>query len=96
MGGMNEARLSEFGEAWNAHDLETRPAGARHQLSDYINAATRAGLGIDHMSEHVVDEALVARSPRARKHLGWPLLLVMRLRVLGRVQDQPECKEAEP
>lgn len=60
---------------------ETRPAGARHQLSDYVNAATRAGLCIDHMSEHVVDEALVARSPRARKHLGWPLLLLMRLRV---------------
>jgi ubiquinone/menaquinone biosynthesis C-methylase UbiE len=59
---------------------KTRPAGARHQLSDYVIAATRAGLHIDHMSEHVVDEELAARSPRAQKYLGYPLLLVMRLR----------------
>jgi ubiquinone/menaquinone biosynthesis C-methylase UbiE len=58
----------------------TRPAGARHQLSDYVIAATRAGLHIDHMSEHLVDEELAARSPRAQKYLGWPLLLLMRLR----------------
>jgi len=57
-----------------------RPAAARHQLSDYVLAATRAGLSIDHMSEHVVDEELAARSPRARKYLGWPLLLLLRLR----------------
>jgi ubiquinone/menaquinone biosynthesis C-methylase UbiE len=60
---------------------KTRVGGARHQLSDYVTAATRAGLGIDHMSEHLVDDELAARSPRARKHLGWPLLLLMRLGV---------------
>jgi ubiquinone/menaquinone biosynthesis C-methylase UbiE len=59
---------------------KTWPAGARHQLSDYVIAAARAGLHIDHMSEHVVDEELAARSPRAQKYLGWPLLLLMRLR----------------
>jgi 2-polyprenyl-3-methyl-5-hydroxy-6-metoxy-1,4-benzoquinol methylase len=59
---------------------KTRPASARHQVSDYVMAATRAGLDIEHMSEHVVDEALVARSPRARPYAGWPLLLLMRLR----------------
>jgi len=59
---------------------KTRPAGARHQLSDYVIAATRMGLHIDHMSEHVVDEELAARSPRAQKYLGWPILLLMRLR----------------
>ena len=59
---------------------KTRPVGARHQLSDYVIAATRAGLHIDHMSEHVVDKELAARSPRAQKYLGWPLLLLMRLR----------------
>ena len=58
----------------------SRPAGARHQLSDYVIAAMRAGLHIDHMSEHVVDDELAARSPRAQKYLGWPLLLLMRLR----------------
>jgi ubiquinone/menaquinone biosynthesis C-methylase UbiE len=59
---------------------KTRPAGARHQLSDYVIAATGAGLHIDHMSEHVVDAELAARSARAQKYLGWPLLLLMRLR----------------
>jgi ubiquinone/menaquinone biosynthesis C-methylase UbiE len=59
---------------------KTRPAGVKHQLSDYVMAATRAGLRIEHMSEHVVDEALAVRSPRARKYVGWPLLLLMRLR----------------
>jgi len=63
---------------------ETRLAGARHQLSDYVTAATRAGLHIDHISEHVVDEELAARSPRAKKYLGWPLLLLLRLRVTDR------------
>jgi hypothetical protein len=52
-----------------------RHALAIHQLSDYVIAATRAGFHIDHMSEHVVDEELAARSPRAQKYLGWPLLL---------------------
>jgi hypothetical protein len=57
-----------------------RHALAIHQLSDYVIAATRAGFHIDHMSEHVVDEELAARSPRAQKYLGWPLLLLLRLR----------------
>jgi hypothetical protein len=43
-------------------------------------AATLAGLGIEHMSEHVVDEAFARQSPRARKYVGWPLLLLMGLR----------------
>lgn len=32
------------------------------------------------MSEHVVDDGLAARSPREQKYLGWPLLLLLRLR----------------
>jgi hypothetical protein len=32
------------------------------------------------MSEHAVDADLVARSPRATKYLGWPMLLLLRLR----------------
>jgi malonyl-CoA O-methyltransferase len=59
---------------------KTRPASVTHQLSDYVMAATRAGLSIEQMSEHVVDEALAARSPRARQYVGWPMLFLMRLR----------------
>jgi ubiquinone/menaquinone biosynthesis C-methylase UbiE len=59
---------------------DTRPASAPNQISSYLMAAVRAGLGLDHLSEHIIDEVLAARSPRAHKHLGWPLLLLMRLR----------------
>lgn len=50
-----------------------------NQISDYVMAATDAGLRMTHMSEHFVDESLVARSARAEQHLGWPLLLMMGL-----------------
>ncbi|MFZ2960011.1 MAG: class I SAM-dependent methyltransferase [Candidatus Ozemobacteraceae bacterium] len=56
------------------------PASVPNQITDYLMAAHRAGLSIDHLSEHLVTESLVARSPRAQKYLGWPLLLLMRFR----------------
>ena len=59
---------------------EVRPHSHRQQLSDYVMAAIRAGLRIDHMSEHAPDEKFARRFPRAAKHVGWPLLVVMRLR----------------
>jgi ubiquinone/menaquinone biosynthesis C-methylase UbiE len=58
---------------------ETRPASCPNQISDYVTAVVRAGLHIDHISEHAVDAKLAAGSERARKHLGWPMLLLMRL-----------------
>ena len=63
-----------------ASGRKLRPASAMHQLSDYVMAASRSGLRIDHMSEHIVDAALAKRAPRVSKHLGWPLLLVLQLR----------------
>jgi ubiquinone/menaquinone biosynthesis C-methylase UbiE len=58
---------------------KVRPESHDNQISDYVMAAVRAGLRPRHMSEHVVDEALAARSPRAVRHRGWPLLLLMDL-----------------
>jgi malonyl-CoA O-methyltransferase len=58
---------------------ETRPHSHRHSIADYVLAATRAGLRFEALGEHPVDEELVACSPRARRYLGWPLLLTMRL-----------------
>ncbi len=55
------------------------PAGHAHQMSDYLMAAVRAGLKLEHISEHAADAALAARSPRAAKYLGWPMLLLMKL-----------------
>lgn len=53
---------------------------ATHQTSDYVMNALRAGLVIDHMSEHAVGEELAARSARAKRYLGWPMLLMLRLK----------------
>jgi malonyl-CoA O-methyltransferase len=59
--------------------LEVRPASFSHQISDYVMAAMNAGLQLVELSEHSVDNTLVTQSHRAEKHLGWPLLLVMKL-----------------
>ena len=56
------------------------PAGHAHELSDYVMAAIRSDLRLEQVSEHRVDDALVARSARAAKYLGWPMLLLMKLR----------------
>jgi len=58
----------------------TYPESVPNQVSDYVMAAVQAGLTIEHISEHLVDEELIAKSERARRYLGWPLLLLMKLR----------------
>lgn len=51
--------------------------GEAHTVSDYVMAATRAGLSIAHASEHVMTEALAATSRSAKKWVGLPLLFVL-------------------
>ena len=51
-----------------------------NQISDYVMGAVRAGLAIEHLSEHAADEALVRATERAGKHLGWLMLMMMRLK----------------
>ncbi len=58
---------------------KTYPESAPNQISHYVLAATRANLKIDHMSEHAIDDTVIARSPRAEKYKDWPILLMMRL-----------------
>jgi malonyl-CoA O-methyltransferase len=58
---------------------ETRPASAANQISDYVMAALSADLRIDHLSEHIADQDLALRCPRAEKYIGWPMLLMMRV-----------------
>lgn len=59
---------------------KTNPQSHRQQISDYVMAATRAGLRFTHMSEHHVDAELMERSVSAQRYAGWPMLLVMGLR----------------
>jgi malonyl-CoA O-methyltransferase len=68
---------------------ETRPQSYPHQIADFIMAATQAGLRLDHLSEHSIDQALADVSPRAAKYLGWPLLLLMRFRFGVQVSMHP-------
>jgi ubiquinone/menaquinone biosynthesis C-methylase UbiE len=58
---------------------EIRPKSYPHQMSDYVMAATRAGFAFEHLTEHAVDEELANHHERARKYVGWPMLLLMRL-----------------
>lgn len=63
-----------------ATSRDVRPESAGNQISDFVMAAVRAGLEIEDLLERAVDEELAAASPRAVKHLGWPLLFLMVLR----------------
>jgi ubiquinone/menaquinone biosynthesis C-methylase UbiE len=56
------------------------PQSVANQISDYVMGAVAAGLSITHVSEHVVREEHAARSPRAEKYVGWPILLMMTLK----------------
>jgi ubiquinone/menaquinone biosynthesis C-methylase UbiE len=58
---------------------EIRPQSSVHQISDYVMAALRSGLRLEEVSEHVVDASLVEQTARAERHVGWPLLLMMKL-----------------
>lgn len=53
-------------------------ASLPHRISDYVSAALRAGLAIEHLGEHSADASLAARHPRAEKYVGWPMLFLMK------------------
>jgi len=58
---------------------EVRVAAFEHTYADYITAALNAGFDVSEIVERSVDEALVKKTLRAEKYLGWPLLLAMRM-----------------
>lgn len=57
----------------------TQPASLPHAVSDYVTAAGAAGLTIEHVGEHAVDETLAADYPRGARYVGWPMLLLIKL-----------------
>ena len=59
---------------------DTRPQSHPHQIADFIMAGLAVGLRLDQVSEHAVDEALAGRMERARRYVGWPMLLMLRWR----------------
>jgi ubiquinone/menaquinone biosynthesis C-methylase UbiE len=66
---------AEFRDPRTGRDV--RPVSHAHPVSDFVMAALGAGLTVEHLSEHEVDEDLQRRSSRAAKFAGWPLLLLL-------------------
>jgi malonyl-CoA O-methyltransferase len=66
------------------HDPQTgekvEPGSLEHTIGDCVMAAVRAGLTLEGIVEQAPDAAFAARCPRAAKYVGWPMLLVLRLR----------------
>jgi len=58
---------------------QTEPASLPDEIRDYVAGAIGAGLRIEYLGEHVVDESLAAEYPRGARYLGWPMLLLMKL-----------------
>ena len=52
--------------------------GSEHTVADYVMAGVRNGLQLEHVAEHIVDEAATAHSQSARKYVGLPFLLTLR------------------
>jgi malonyl-CoA O-methyltransferase len=66
------------------HDPQTgekvEPGSVEHTIGDCVMAAVRAGFALAGIDEGAPDAAFAARCPRAAKYVGWPMLLVLRLR----------------
>jgi malonyl-CoA O-methyltransferase len=54
--------------------------GSYRTVSDYVMAAKRSKLDIEHISEYVVNEEVAKISRSAKKWLGEPMLLVLKLK----------------
>ncbi|MEM9456322.1 MAG: class I SAM-dependent methyltransferase [Myxococcota bacterium] len=72
---------ARFREAEGATKLQIE--GQAHRISDYVMAGIRAGLRLEEIGEHVVDEQIAQRSVSARKYVGEPFLLTLCWRVPG-------------
>ena len=60
---------------------KVRPGSFAHGTGELVTAAVRAGLVLEALSEHAPDAAFAATFPRAEKYVGWPMLLVLQLRL---------------
>lgn len=70
--GISAAFVDEGGE-------EVRPRSYPMTLSDYVMAAVERGLVLREIRELSPDEGLAMRNERARKWIGWPAVVVLRL-----------------
>jgi malonyl-CoA O-methyltransferase len=59
---------------------KVQPGSVEHSIGDLVMAAVRAGFALEGIVERAPDAAFAAHCPRAEKYVGWPMLLVLRLR----------------
>ena len=65
-----------------------QPGSLPHQLGDFVMATVRAGFVLESIGEHAPDAPFAARYPRAEKYVGWPMLVVLRMRAGMRLSNQ--------
>jgi malonyl-CoA O-methyltransferase len=58
--------------------VDVRVQGYEHPIAEYVTAALDAGFRLAAIEEHKGDEALAEVWPRARKYIGWPMLVALR------------------
>jgi len=56
------------------------PGSVEHTIGNLVMAAVNAGFALEGLDERAPDAEYAARSPRAAKYVGWPMLIVLRLR----------------
>ncbi len=61
-----------------------QPGSVNHSVGSMVMAALRAGFEVADIGEFSPEPSLAADSPRAAKFIGWPMLVVLSLRVPGR------------
>jgi malonyl-CoA O-methyltransferase len=59
---------------------KVQPGSVEHSIGDLVMAAVRAGFALEGIDERPPDADFATRYPRAEKYVGWPMLLVLRLR----------------
>lgn len=65
--------------SFDDHDgTDVRVEGYEHPIVTYVTAALGAGFRLDVLEEHKGSEALVAKTARAARYVGWPMLFAMR------------------
>lgn len=56
------------------------PGSFPHSVGAFVTAAIEGGFGIARVDEFSPDAELAERVPRAGKYVGWPMLVILRLR----------------
>ena len=56
------------------------PGSVPYPIGDFVMAAVRGGFALEDVVERAPDADFAARLPRAEKYVGWPMLVVLKLR----------------